>query len=133
MLETSLVNTAARFCRGVRMHEVKAVDFQRPSVCIVESLRPTSDTVVAAPIRKLWPLKHFVLIPEASRAWCKACTSRCRESVDPLSKIKRGPVVGGGGGGGWGWGGGGGGGGEGGGGGGGGGRLARYDNIDVTG
>ena len=40
---------------GVRMYWRNAALCQRPSVWIVESWIPTVATVVAAPIRKLWP------------------------------------------------------------------------------
>ena len=50
------------------MYDVNAEDFHRPSVCMRESLKPCRAAVVAAPIRKLCPLKGAASIPASCRA-----------------------------------------------------------------
>ena len=47
----------------------KAELFHRPSVLIMESSTPVFAVAVAAPIRKLWPVKFCCSRPMACRAW----------------------------------------------------------------
>lgn len=94
-------------CHGVRIYAVNAEDFQRPKVWMKESLSPALAAVVAAPIRKLWPLNEESSIPADLKAWRNDWTRRGRERVAPSWNTKSGPGDEG--------------------------RMAKYPNIAATG
>ena len=74
---------------------LKLEDFHLPNICIVESGKPTWLAVVAAPIRKLWPLKHVMFKPDDESAVRTALTSVSLDKGMPERSRKRGPGVGG--------------------------------------
>ena len=103
----NVAETAASCCCGVRMYDSNADNFQRPRVFMRESLKPILAAVVAAPMRKLCPLKQESSTPAACRACRRKCTSLGLERVQPSSNRNSGPGVRG--------------------------RIARYPSINVTG
>ena len=68
--------------------------FHLPSVWIRESSNPLLAAVLAAPIRKLWPVKPAASRPVLVSACCTSDTIDARERGEPDSKQKSGPGLG---------------------------------------
>ena len=66
-----------------RMYRFTAEDFQRPKDCTTGIDRPFNAAEVAAPMRKLWPLKPNVGTPNASRPFFRMCRNWYAVRGDP--------------------------------------------------
>ena len=68
-----------------------AEDFHRPSFLICASPRPTAAAVVAAPMRKLYPLYSVVSTPWRASVSRIDVINMLRDKGDPFDRIKSGP------------------------------------------
>ena len=66
-----------------RMYRFTAEDFHRPKDCTTGIDRPFNAAEVAAPMRKLWPLKPNVGTPNASRPFFRMCRNWYAVRGDP--------------------------------------------------
>ena len=77
---------------GVRIYAVKAEDFHWPNTWMRESGTPAAAAVVAAPMRKLCPLKPPTSMLWGRRASLTACTKAERVRGSHSGKQKGDPV-----------------------------------------
>lgn len=90
---SKVVETLAMSCTDGWMYLMKAEDFHLPIALIVESGRPTCAAVVAAPMRKLWPLKRETSRPAEESVARSEATSASLDRGMPDCRRNSGPGV----------------------------------------